>query len=720
MQAFEWLEQMRLGNLLLDEFPKQAVAHFQRALELMPELPAAQMALGQALLAIGDAQAALPHFVALAADSAAGPEVDYYKALTYKALQDPSAAIGTLEWLLRKHPHFAAAQRELGRLALQAGDSARAAASFKRYLQLQPGDVEVMIELERLLERLGAREEAAELCLAIFRLDSTRSEMLMRGMELKVQEDPRMLVHLLIQIAIEAPEFRSQAALQMAAVTEYMLDDEERQRCLEMALEDPHLPDRAAWLMRAGLVLPALPMSQAELQQAYAQFDIQLGAFEKELPPGAGVLPDYSNLMPYLALNTPFGMLPCHNVDPLSWRRRWGALLQRLLPARSFSPVPGSGGLRIGFVYNQNSAIQAFLFDLLRHWPAELAQPVQVVIFISWVTQADLAPLRADFEQYLLPSAPAEALALLENSRLDLLFLTEVYTDQLLQTLLACYRVAPVQVTSWLSSGTSGLPNLDYFISSKLLESADHPQRFYSEKLILLDEIPSYLPLRTLRDQAPTRADYGLPEGPLYLCPHTLYKIHLDFETILAEILTQDPAGQLVLITHPDNPYLRDKLLARLEQHFPQLMPRIWFLPKLSHQEYLGLLTLGDVMLDPIYFGGGTTSFEAIGLGVPIVTWPGERLHGRITHGYYAAIDVLDCVASSPQAYVRLAIELAHDQELNASIRARLLAARNLLFERAPAVRELADCLVELAEEGRRVAGRETRGAGKDGEQEKN
>ncbi|MEZ0369200.1 MAG: hypothetical protein ACAI44_08965, partial [Candidatus Sericytochromatia bacterium] len=134
------------------------------------------------------------------------------------------------------------------------------------------------------------------------------------------------------------------------------------------------------------------------------------------------------------------------------------------------------------------------------------------------------------------------------------------------------------------------------------------------------------------------------------------------------------------------------------------LMPRIWFLPKLSHQDYLGLLTLADVMLDPFYFGGGTTSYEALGLGVPIVTWPGERLHGRITYAYYRKMDVLDCVAYSPEDYVRLAVELATRPELNAAVRARIRAASPKLFENRQAVEEVADCLLRLAAEAKAKA----------------
>ena len=272
-----------------------------------------------------------------------------------------------------------------------------------------------------------------------------------------------------------------------------------------------------------------------------------------------------------------------------------------------------------------------------------------------------------------------------------------------MQSLLAMRRIAPIQATSWLSSGTSGSPFMDYFISSHLLEQNENPQRFYSETLIQLDEIPTYILPPVMLQPPPPRSDYGLPDGNLYVCPHLIYKLHPDFDKTLEAILEQDPQGQLVLLSNPDNRFLRNRLLARLEKTFPQLMPRIWFLPKLSHQDYLGLLTLADVMLDPFYFGGGTSSYEAFYLGVPVITWPGERLHGRITYAYYRKMEIFDAVAHSADDYARLAIELATNTDKNQALRQRIKTAQGRLFDNQAAANTFAKCLIELVQTSRQT-----------------
>ena len=55
------------------------------------------------------------------------------------------------------------------------------------------------------------------------------------------------------------------------------------------------------------------------------------------------------------------------------------------------------------------------------------------------------------------------------------------------------------------------------------------------------------------------------------------------------------------------------------------------FIPGVPQSEFPGLLLMADVLLDPLYFGGGNTTYEAIAIGVPIVTWPGPFMQGRVT-----------------------------------------------------------------------------------------
>ena len=77
---------------------------------------------------------------------------------------------------------------------------------------------------------------------------------------------------------------------------------------------------------------------------------------------------------------------------------------------------------------------------------------------------------------------------------------------------LAALRLAPIQCTAWGHPVTSGLPTIDYFLSSQLMEP-ENPQEHYSETLILLPNIGvAYPKPQDIPALVKTRADYDLPE----------------------------------------------------------------------------------------------------------------------------------------------------------------------------------------------------------------
>jgi protein O-GlcNAc transferase len=95
------------------------------------------------------------------------------------------------------------------------------------------------------------------------------------------------------------------------------------------------------------------------------------------------------------------------------------------------------------------------------------------------------------------------------------------------------------------------------------------------------------------------------------------------------------------------------------------------------------------VMLDPLHFGGGNTTYEALALGVPIVHWPGEFMRGRVTTGCYQKMQVSDCIVHSAQAYIELAVRLGTDATERARISQRILQTHAVLYEDRAVITEL-------------------------------
>jgi predicted O-linked N-acetylglucosamine transferase (SPINDLY family) len=186
-----------------------------------------------------------------------------------------------------------------------------------------------------------------------------------------------------------------------------------------------------------------------------------------------------------------------------------------------------------------------------------------------------------------------------------------------------------------------------------------------------------------------TRADFGLPEDRnIYLCPQVLFKFHPDFDQVIAAILRADPRGEVVLVDSPLK-YWTHLLMSRFAHSMPDVMHRIRTLPRQSTDDFLRLLTLGDVILDTLHFSGGTTSFMALAMGSPVVTLPGDYMRGRVTYACYKQMGLLDCVTHSIDDYVTLAVRLGTDPSYREHIKARILRSNHVLYEDIEPVREL-------------------------------
>lgn len=254
-------------------------------------------------------------------------------------------------------------------------------------------------------------------------------------------------------------------------------------------------------------------------------------------------------------------------------------------------------------------------------------------------------------------------------------------------------RFAPVQCVLWGHPDTTGIPAIDYYISSSLIEP-EGGQKHYSETLLCINELPTFYK-KPQAPKLPKRSMFGLSEADnVYICPQTLFKFHPDFDEVLARILRKDPDAKLVVI---DSLFVhwKDMLLARMRKTMPDVWGRVVFVPCLEQEAFFQLLLCADVMLDPLYFGGGNTTYEALAFGVPIVTLPGEFMRGRVTYGCYRRMGYEALVARNIDEYVDLSVRVGTDRVWRNNIRAEILERAGVLFENENAVSEIASLLYQ-------------------------
>ncbi|MBF0194917.1 MAG: tetratricopeptide repeat protein [Magnetococcales bacterium] len=252
---------------------------------------------------------------------------------------------------------------------------------------------------------------------------------------------------------------------------------------------------------------------------------------------------------------------------------------------------------------------------------------------------------------------------------------------------LAFYRLAPVQCTTLGHPITTGIPNMDYFISAHCMEEKE-AQQHYSETLYLMQRLPCYYYPATIQDKKPTREDFSLPSDcNIYLCSQTLYKLHPDFDIAIMEILAKDPNGMVVFISGKHENW--EKLLRkRWNKLAINRAEQILFLPRLKPDQFISLFQIADVVLDTFHFSGGKTTSEALSVGAPVVTLPGAYMRGRITLGCYKLMGVMDLVAKDAQDYVNIAHRLVNDSKWRKEVVNKIKANSHQIFEDRETVRE--------------------------------
>jgi predicted O-linked N-acetylglucosamine transferase (SPINDLY family) len=290
-------------------------------------------------------------------------------------------------------------------------------------------------------------------------------------------------------------------------------------------------------------------------------------------------------------------------------------------------------------------------------------------------------------EYVVLHDQPARALAELRELELDVLFYTDVGMDPLTYSL-AFARAAPVQCVTWGHPVTTGSRNMDYFISSSRLETAN-AQDHYTEKVVLLDDLAVYYPRPQAAMSALSRESLGFSKSDhLYGCPQTLFKIHPEFDVLLARILAEDPLGHLLLV-EGRHPTWNERLRRRLQRRMGAAIERVHFLPRMSWPDFMALNALVDVLLDPIHFGGGNTSYEGLALGTPVVSWPSDFLRGRITYALYQRMGFFDCLVNSADEYANLALQIGTSRDYRQDLSQRILERCEVLFEDVSGIRQL-------------------------------
>jgi protein O-GlcNAc transferase len=116
---------------------------------------------------------------------------------------------------------------------------------------------------------------------------------------------------------------------------------------------------------------------------------------------------------------------------------------------------------------------------------------------------------------------------------------------------------------------------------------------------------------------------------------------------------------------------VRDRIIARFDAH--GVRPDQLTLKSASpHRDLLDSYNVVDIALDPLAYSGGLTTLEALWMGVPVITLPGDRFCTRHSLAHLTAAGLTGLVAEDASGYLARAEGLAADLERLAALRSRL------------------------------------------------
>jgi predicted O-linked N-acetylglucosamine transferase (SPINDLY family) len=291
--------------------------------------------------------------------------------------------------------------------------------------------------------------------------------------------------------------------------------------------------------------------------------------------------------------------------------------------------------------------------------------------------------LRAPFDRFVDAHhmSDQDVARLLRELEIDIAVDLNGFTDGARPNVFA-QKFAPVQVNYLGFAGTLGREDYDYILADRFVVPEDN-QAHYAEKVVYLpDSFMVNDAGRAISARAPSRAEAGLPErGLVFCCFNNGFKITPEVFTIWMRLLREIDGS--VLWLSPANSNAPGNLRREAERR-GIAADRLIFASRVPlNEDHLARLRHADLFLDTTPYNAHATACDALWAGVPVLTCSGPSFASRVAGSLLGAVGLPELITGSLEDYEALALKLARDPALLASLRQKLARNRDIypLFE---------------------------------------
>jgi protein O-GlcNAc transferase len=621
------------------------------------------------------------------------PPARYHLGAAFRASQRLEEARRSFERALELNPDYPEALNELGIVHQLQKDRALARKCFERAVELKPSLAEAHCNLGAVLKELNEPEKAIGSLKVAISINPEFPEA--HFLLAKTYQQRGMLAEALAgyQETLQYKPDLAEAHFNLGHILHDQAFDEDALECFQSALK--YQPDfvEAKW---------AIAMSQLTLVYGEGEDPERFrAAFSQALDDLGRWFDDSRVHLGYMAVGSqqPF-YIAYQESDNRPVLSKYGDLCTRLMrdwqSTRNVQPFIKAGSrstIAVG-ILSAHIRDHSVWTAIIRGWVDHLNRnDISISLFhVGASEDAETERARNKVAAFVhgLSSLEEWTNAIAEHE-LDVLIFPEVGMDPMTLKL-AALRLAPIQVAAWGHPETTGLPTIDYYLSAEDFEPPKGASN-YRETLVALPHLGCYYEPLQVPVVEVDLEELGIDSRePVLICSGTPYKYTPQHDQVMIDIAAGLGRCQLVFFEHHHG-NLSQKLAARLEASFDKqgvdFHRYVVFVPWLNRPAFYGLLRRANVFLDTIGFSGFNTVMQAVECGLPIVAYDGRFMRGRLASGILKRMAMEDFVASSDAEYTRIAIELARDNDVQASIRKRIVDSRHVLFNDTAPIRAL-------------------------------